>query len=690
MKNRIYLLFALLFTAVSLSAQIDRTHQPEPGPAPKINLKKPVEFTLENGLKVMVVENHKLPRVRMNLAFDRTPMLSGDKAGITSLLGAMLGNGTSTISKDDFNEEVDFLGGDLSFGFDGGYASSLSKYHERMIQLLADATMNSLLTDEEFQKEKERLLEGLKSQEKSVDAVSSIVGSALSYGVNHPYGEFDSEATINNVTFEDVTSYYRSYFNPSQAYLVILGDVSVEAIKVLVEKNFSNWKNGEIVAREVPEAKENTEGLEINFVDMPNAVQSNISLTSNVKLKMNDPDYHAVLIANKILGGGFNSYLNMNLREEHGYTYGARSSVGSDKYITRFRAGASVRNAVTDSAVVQTLKEVKRFQETPVEEAALANAKAKYVGDFVLALERPSTIAQYAINIKTYDLPEDFYLNYLERINAVTVADVQRVANKYFNAENARFIVIGKGSEVIENLEKTGIPIKYFDREANSVEKPQFLKPIPEGVTATSVLSNYVKAIGGGKALDKVKTVMTTVDVTIEGAPFKPTAVIKTMAPNKSSMEMSVAGMGTIMKQKFDGKSGYTEQQGQKNTMSDEELNEKNEEKGLFPETYLTAEQITLINLSTVNGADAYKIKVSGDHDVFRYYDAETSLLVRTEETNEAQGQTMTSTTDISNYSLVEDIMMPFTKLITAGSQIITFSASEIKINEGVSKKDFK
>ena len=690
MKNRIYLLFALLFTTVSLSAQIDRTQQPEPGPAPKINLKKPVEFTLENGLKVMVVENHKLPRVRMNLAFDRTPMVSGDKAGVTSLLGAMLGNGTSTISKDDFNEEVDFLGGDLSFGFDGGYASSLSKYHERMIQLLADATMNSLLTDEEFQKEKERLLEGLKSQEKSVDAVSSIVGSALSYGVSHPYGEFDSEATINNVTFEDVTSYYRSYFNPSQAYLVILGDVSVEAIKVLVEKNFSNWKNGEIVDYKVPEAKPNAESLEINFIDMPNAVQSNISLTSNVQLKMSDPDYHAVLIANKILGGGFNSYLNMNLRKEHGYTYGSRSSVGSDKYVTRFRTSASVRNEVTDSAIVQTLKEVNRFQENPVEAAALANAKAKYVGDFVLALEKPSTIAQYAINIKAYDLPEDFYLNYLEKINAVTVADVQRVANKYFNAKNARFIVVGKGSDVIENLGKTGIPIKYFDREANPVEKPQFVKPIPEGVTASGILSNYIEAIGGAEKVNAVKTVMTTVDVTIGGAPFKPTAVIKTMAPNKSSMEMSVAGMGTIMTQKFDGKEGYAEQQGQKRPMSEKELNDKKEEKGLFPETYLTAEQISLISLITVNGADAYKIKIIGENEAVRYYDAKTSLLVRTEETEEAQGQKMTSTTDISDYRMVDDIMMPFTKLITAGPQLITFSASEIKINEGVSKKDFK
>ena len=137
----------------------------------------------------------------------------------------MLGNGTQTISKDDFNEEIDFLGADLSFGFDGGYASSLSKYFERMMELLADATMNSLLTPEEFEKEKERLLEGLKSQEKSVDAVASIAGGALAYGRNHPYGEFENEATINNVSFEDVQEYYKNFFNPKQAYLVIIGDI---------------------------------------------------------------------------------------------------------------------------------------------------------------------------------------------------------------------------------------------------------------------------------------------------------------------------------------------------------------------------------------------------------------------------------------------------------------------------------
>ena len=158
MKTKLYILIAVFFMSLGVNAQIDRSQQPKPGPAPKISLEKPQEFELKNGLKVLVVENHKLPRVSFNIAFDRDPVLEGEKAGVTALLGAMLANGTTTISKDDFNEEIDFLGARLNFGFSGGSAGSITKYSNRMLELLADAAMNPLLTEEEFQKEKEKLI----------------------------------------------------------------------------------------------------------------------------------------------------------------------------------------------------------------------------------------------------------------------------------------------------------------------------------------------------------------------------------------------------------------------------------------------------------------------------------------------------------------------------------------------------
>ena len=197
----------------------------------------------------------------------------------------------------------------------------------------------------------------------------------------------------------------------------------------------------------------------------------------------------------------------------------------------------------------------------------------------------------------------------------------------------------------------------------------------------------YITAIGGLEAVKAVTSVMVSANVTIEGMPFKPTAVIKAMSPNMSSMEMSIEGMGTVMKQKYNGSEGYTEQQGMKMPMSETELAEKTEEKGLFPETYLDATTLTLVSLTAVEGADAYKVKLK--EDSFRYYDAASGLLVRTEKTEEAQGQKVTSVEDLSDYRNVNGVLFPFSRKITAGPQVIGMSASNITINEGVSADDF-
>lgn len=676
--------------AFSAHAQIDRSKQPQPGPAPKIDLKSPQEFTLKNGMKVMVVENHKLPRVSFSLTIDNKPETEGAKAGVSTLVSGMLGNGTTSISKEKFNEEIDFLGANLNFGSSGAYASALSKYSDRILELMADAAMHPLLVEEEFKKEKDRLIEGLKSQEKSVDAVAGRVGSALSYGIKHPYGEFVSTETANNVTFGDISAFYEESFNPNNAYLVVVGDVKLKEIKSQIEKRFGNWKKSIDIQSTVPDAKPNVQYTQINFVDMPNAVQSNISLTNNVDLKMNDPDYHAVLIANKILGGGFGSYLNMNLREKHAYTYGARSGVDADKYVGRFTAGTAVRNMVTDSAVVQTLKEINRIKSEPVEAEALRNAKAKYVGDFVLALESPQTVARYALNIKLNNLPKDFYETFLQKINAVTAADVTRVANKYFKPENARIIIVGKGADVLENLEKTGIPILYFDTYANPVDKPEFSKPIPDGVTAQTVIDSYFEAVGGKDKAKDVKTVWTSANVTIEGMPFSPMGELKAMAPNKTSMEMSIEGMGVVMKQKFNGTTGYVEQQGAKQELTADQVANQAAENAIFPEMYFEPSAVSLENVISIEGSDVYKMKVTAnDKDSFRYYDVESGLLKRVEKTTEAQGQTFTSIEDYGNYSPVKEVMFPYSMSVTTGPQVIKMNVTNVKVNEGVTEADF-
>ncbi|NOQ91531.1 MAG: insulinase family protein [Flavobacteriaceae bacterium] len=682
MKNKINILIALFLISLGVNAQIDRSKQPKPGPAPKISLEKPKEFELDNGIKVLVVENHKLPRVSYSLRIDRPPIVEGDKAGMSSLMGSMLGNGTASIAKDDFNEEIDFLGANINFQAQGGQARSLSKYSERILELMADATINPLLTEEEFQKEKNKLIDGIKSGEKDVSTIAGRVGSALAYGTHHAYGEFITEKTLINVNLNDVKSFYKNYFTPNNAYLVVIGDIDYKTIKKQVKKYFGKWEKSNFKSASVVNEKINEKNTVIDFVDMPNAVQSNISLTNNVNLKMNDSDYHSVLIANKILGGGFNSYLNMNLREEHGYTYGARSSVGADKYASRFRAGASVRNAVTDSAVVQTLKEIERIKKEPVDPEALKNAKAKYVGDFVLALEKPETIARYALNTKINDLPDDFYSTYLEKINAVSSKDVTRVANKYFKSENARIVVVGKGSDVLENLEKTGIPIKYYDTYAKGVEKPNYDIAIPSDVNVKVVLNNYITAIGGRAKLDKVNSVLLKAEAELQPGMIMNMEMKKT---TKNQFMQDLSAMGNSMsKQVLDGNSGYVVAQGQKKDMTEDEVKKVQAESSPFPEVNYLSQDVKLEKIEDVDGEKAYKIKISDELTTF--YSVETGLKIK-----EVRSVGAASTSIFyTDYKEVAGIKFPFKMTQTMGPRKFDFIFKEIKVNEDVSDEDFK
>ena len=688
MKKIILIITALIFT-LNINAQLDRSVMPTGGPSPKIKLDKPKEFKLKNGIKVLVVENHKLPRVNYSLRFDRKPIVEGEKAGVISLLGSMLGNGTTSISKDEFNEEVDFLGASVNVGFGSGFAFTLTKNNERVLDLFSDAVINPLLTEEEFEKEKEKLIEGLKSQKKDIDAISGRVGDALSYGKNHAYGEFITEQTIDNISFQDVLDYHAKYFIPNNVYIVVIGDVNYKNVKSLISEKFGTWKKGKNIDDPEPVLTENVALTEINFVDLPTATQSAIQVTNNVDLKMTDEDYFAALMANDILGGGGEGYLFKNLREDKGYTYGAYSSIGSNRYgVSKFRAGAKVRNMVTDSAVSEIVKEISRIRLEKVDSELLKNAKAKYVGSFIRNAENPQTIAGYALNIKLNNLPDDYYESYLENINSVSEADVKKAANKHFKIANTRIVVVGKGSDVVANLEEVGFPINYYDQYANPIAKPIFNKAIPEGLTAVDVINNYISAVGGKSNLESVNTVVMKADVTIPGAPFAPQATMRQKLPNKSSFVIEVNMQGqkmTLSKTTFDGERGYSEMQGQRVEFDEKQLNENKKIKGIFEELYFKAEELELVSINSVNFQDAYKVKVTVDgKESHRYYSVESGLLLSKEDTDDNNNVV---TTNYGDYQSVQNVMFPFYMELPA--QKLEFKTSSIEINKEIKDSSF-
>ncbi|GJH41341.1 hypothetical protein RCZ04_18910 [Capnocytophaga sp. HP1101] len=454
---------------------LDRSIQPSSGATPIINLGTPVTHTLPNGLTLLVVENHKLPQVGIRLSLDECPELEKEKKGIADLISLMAGNGSMTISKDDFNEEIDYLAATLSITSNGVYAQVLSKYFPRVLALIADAALHPNFNEEEMEKEKARIIQSIRANESNAEVIMKRVQQTLRYTTAHPYGEYITEGHIVALTLDDVVDYYRKRFVPNNAYLVVTGDVNPTEVISLVSEHFAKWQafSAEVSALYVPE---NVKETEINLIDLPNAVQSELNVTNLIDLKMSDPDYFPLLVANSILGGDFGSYINMNLREEHGYTYGAFSTFKTDKWTKGvFSIKTKVGNAVTAPAIAEILKEVKRIQSTVVTEEKLAQAKAQYLGQFVLATERPQTIANYAINIKVRNLPEDFYKNYIASINAVTKEDVQRVAKRYFLLENFRIIVVGRAQEIateLENLTFDGkkILVKGFDKYGEAVE----------------------------------------------------------------------------------------------------------------------------------------------------------------------------------------------------------------------------
>tara|TARA_S200000501_G_scaffold257359_1_gene241130 strand:- start:17093 stop:19168 length:2076 start_codon:yes stop_codon:yes gene_type:complete len=688
MKKIILSFTALIFT-LSINAQLDRSIMPVGGPSPKIKLDKPKEFKLKNGIKVLVVENHKLPRINYSLRFDRKPIVEGEKTGVISLLGSMLGNGTKSIPKDDFNEEVDFLGAGINIGFGSGFAFTLTKNNERVLDLFSDAVINPLLSEEEFEKEKDKLIEGLKSQKKDIDAISGRVGDALSYGKSHAYGEFISEQTIDNIKFEDILDYHAKYFIPNNVYIVVIGDINYKEVKSLISEKFGIWKKGKTIYDPEPILTENVALTEINFVDLPTATQSAVQVTNNVSLKMNDEDYFAALMANDILGGGGEGYLFKNLREDKGYTYGAYSSLGSNRYgVSKFRAGAKVRNMVTDSAVSEIVKEISRIRLERVDPELLKNAKAKYVGSFIRNAENPQTIAGYALNIKLNNLEDDYYESYLENINSVSEADVKKAANKYFKIANTRIVVVGKGSDVVANLEEVGFPINYFDQYANPIAKPIFNKAIPEGLTAMKVINNYINALGGKKNLNSINTLVMKANVTIPGAPFVPEATMRQKFPNKYSQKIEANMQGqkmTLTKTTFNGERGYTEMQGQRIEFDEKQIDDSKKVKGIFEELYYSADQLELVSINSVNYQDAYKVKVTVDgNESHRYYSVETGFLLSSEETDDNNN---VITTNYGDYQSVENIMFPFFMELPA--QKLEFKTTSLIFNKELKDASF-
>jgi zinc protease len=679
-KQLTYIAAAFFFTGMVSAQKIDLNAMPKPGPTPSINIAKPKTFQLSNGLTVMVVENNKLPRVSASLSMDRPPYNEGAVTGVSGIMAEQFENGTTNISKDDFNKKVDYLGANLNFSSGGASANSLSKYFPEVLGLMADAIINPKFSAEEIQNSKERTLEGLKADEKNASSIAERVSNALMYGKNTSRGEFETVESINKIQLADVQNTYKKYYAPDNAYLVIVGDVKFDQVKPLIEKSFGSWKKANTPITPLEPAS-NVAKTEINVVDVPSAVQSVVSLSNLNALKMKDANYFPATIANYILGGGGEARLFMNLREKNGFTYGAYSEMVASKYSPEFSASASVRNEVTDKAVKEFMNELNAISTVKPEE--LENAKAKLKGSFIMSLEQPATIARFALNQKVQDLPADFYTNYLKSIDKVTTADVSNAVKATILPNQSRIFIAGKASDISEGLEKLGYPVKYFDKEANPVAKPTVQK-VDANVTVASVADKYINAIGGKANLAKITSYTTNASMSMQGQniDFK---IIKAQGGKELT---TVTAMGQVVqKQVFDGKTGYSMQMGQKVVITPEEIAEKQKNPELFEELgFAKSADYKLGGIEKIGGEDSYAIKGG---DTTYYYSVATGLKTGETKKIKNKGQEMTIPTTFSNYKDVEGVKMPYTISVSQMGMDMTMTVKSYEINKATDA-DFK
>ena len=448
---------ALAIVPVVGSTQtLDRSKPPVLGAPPSVSLPPIITRELPNGLKLMIVEHHELPVASFALVAESGGTIDpSQKTGLANLTAAMLTEGTTSRSSLEIADQAAFLGISLNASSDWD-ASTIrlqtpTAQLDSALALFADVALRPSFPQTEFERIKKDRLTALLQLKDRPTAIADQAYAAILYGSSHPYGRqlIGTEASVQGLTTADLQTFYRANFIPNNSTLIIVGDVNPSRIEAKVSELFGGWQRGTIVPVTYPEPPR-AAVTSVYLVDKPGASQSSFRIGS-IGVPRSTRDYFALSVLNTILGGSFTSRLMQNLRETHGYTYGARSRFDMRRSAGPFTASAEIVGDKTDSALVEFMKELNAIRElVPAEE--LEKAK-RYMqlglpGDF----ETTQQIATALVPIALYDLPLDYYNTYVRNVESVTAADVQRVARQYVNPASLAIVIVGDRKKIEQGL----------------------------------------------------------------------------------------------------------------------------------------------------------------------------------------------------------------------------------------------
>lgn len=443
-----------------------------PGPLKPISfaIPRPFESQLDNGLRIVVFEDDRLPLVSYRLAF-----LSGDvndpvgSTGLTSAMAATLPEGTENYTSRQLAEKIERLGASLGASASDDFtivsASSLSLYASEVLSLLAETALRPKFPEQELDLYRRNTVENLKFQRSQPPFLAGEQTAKLLYG-EHPYGKVSPSANdIEKIEQQSLVDFHSRIIIPNNAMLIVVGDVEREAFLSEVKDLFDGWQTGEVPVVDDP-APGARSARTLTIVDRPDSAQSNIVI-GNRAIKRTDPDYFAVIVMNQVLGAGASSRVFMNLREDKGYTYGAYTRLNTKRLAGDIEATAEVRNEVTGDSLKEFFYELERIREEPVADEELADAKSFLTGVFPIRAETQEGLTNLIVNQQLYGLPDDYLQTYREKIAAVTVADVQRVAQNYVRPDEATIVIVGDAEHVLPQAKGYAESVEIFDTEGN-------------------------------------------------------------------------------------------------------------------------------------------------------------------------------------------------------------------------------
>jgi predicted Zn-dependent peptidase len=591
----------------------------------------------------------------------------------------MMMGGTKNRTKDQLDQEIDFIGASLSASATSVSASSLKKHQGKVLDLMADVLFNPVFPQPELDKLKKQSLTGLATTKDDPQAISSRLSRAVLYGKNHPYGESQTEQTTKNITLDDVKAYYQTYFKPNIAYLAIVGDIDKAEAQKVVNQYFGAWQKGVVPTFTYPMPVRAAKQA-VALVDRSSSVQSVIDVTQPVAMKIGDADYISSRLLNQILGGGSASRLFMNLREDKGFTYGAYSSIEADKLVGNISASASVRSEVTDSAVYEFVYEIKNLVEKGVTQEELDKAKAELAGSFGRSLEQPGTVANFALNTARYNLPKDYYATYLQKLNAYTVADINATAKRLIEPDKFIITTVGNGAEIKEKLAQFGEVVEY-----DIMGEPAKKLVAEADMTAEKVLENYLNAIGGASKVAAIQTAKISMDANVMGTALT-IAFVYDSQNGRYGQKLSIAG-NVMQKTTLANGKGSMSVQGNSIEMTPAQLAEAQLNSYLFPEAVykVNGYTATLDGLKDVDGKPAYKVVIASASGakLINYYAQDSGLKIKYE--NPASGDTF-----YGDYQPMNGVLLPMSWTIKSPQIPVPLEAkvTSLQVNVPVTDGD--